>query len=64
MFTVLSYRLTAAPFHLPEGVIGAFFLIYLVGTLTSTQIGGLAMRFVRRTALYTCHYRVTPPQST
>ncbi len=52
VFTVLGYRLSAPPFGLPEGVIGAFFLIYLVGTVTSTYIGRLAERFGRRTALY------------
>ncbi|UQA92430.1 MFS transporter [Streptomyces halobius] len=52
VFTVLGYRLSAAPFGLPEGVIGAFFLIYLVGTVTSTCIGRFAERFGRRTALY------------
>ncbi|MFE7311635.1 MFS transporter [Streptomyces sp. NPDC057555] len=52
VFTVLGYRLSAAPFGLPEGVIGAFFLIYLVGTVTSTYIGRLAERFGRRTVLY------------
>ncbi|MFG3285499.1 MFS transporter [Streptomyces sp. NPDC048111] len=52
VFTVLGYRLSAAPFHLPEGVIGAFFLIYLVGTVTSARVGRIAERFDRRTALY------------
>ncbi|MGW2420099.1 MFS transporter [Streptomyces sp. NPDC001709] len=52
VFTVLGYRLSAAPFGLPEGVIGAFFLIYLVGTVTSTYVGRLAERFGRRTVLY------------
>ncbi|MFE6686293.1 MFS transporter [Streptomyces sp. NPDC057743] len=52
VFTVLGYRLSVAPFDLPEGVIGAFFLIYLVGTVTSTYVGRFAERFGRRTALY------------
>ncbi|MEU2790546.1 MFS transporter [Streptomyces sp. NPDC007100] len=52
VFTVLGYRLSAAPFGLPEGVIGAFFLIYLVGTVTSAYIGRFAERFGRRPVLY------------
>ncbi|MFI9081628.1 MFS transporter [Streptomyces sioyaensis] len=52
VFTVLGYRLSAAPFDLPEGVIGGFFLIYLVGTVTSASVGRLAQRLGRRRVLY------------
>ncbi len=52
VYTVLGYRLTAAPFDLPEGVIGALFLVYLVGTATSAAAGRLVGRLGRRGALY------------
>ena len=52
VYTVLGYRLTAAPFNLPEGVAGALFLVYLVGTATSAAAGRLVGRLGRRGALY------------
>lgn len=52
VYTVLGYRLTAAPFRLPEGVIGSVFLVYLVGTATSATAGRLVARLGRRGALY------------
>lgn len=35
VYTVIGYRLTAAPFSLPQGIIGSIFLVYLVGTVSS-----------------------------
>lgn len=52
VYTVLAYRLTAAPFDLPEGVIGSLFLVYLVGTATSAGAGRLVARLGRRGALH------------
>jgi YNFM family putative membrane transporter len=52
VYTVLGYRLTAAPFDLPEGVVGSLFLVYLVGTATSATAGRLVARLGRRGALY------------
>ncbi len=52
VYTVLAYRLSAAPFHLSEGLIGAMFLVYLVGTATSAGAGRLVARLGRRGALY------------
>ncbi|GHI38067.1 hypothetical protein Sviol_24750 [Streptomyces violascens] len=37
VYTVIGYRLTAAPFNLPQGLIGSIFLVYLVGTVSSPR---------------------------
>ena len=42
VYTVLGFRLEASPFGLSEGAVGAFFLIYLVGTVTSPRVGRVA----------------------
>ncbi|GAA1883522.1 MFS transporter [Streptantibioticus ferralitis] len=52
VYTVLGYRLTAAPFNLPEGLVGSIFLVYLVGTASSAAAGKLVARLGRRGALY------------
>ncbi|WP_322899742.1 MFS transporter, partial [Actinacidiphila rubida] len=50
VYTVLGYRLTAAPYHLSQTAIGAVFLVYLVGTGTSAASGTLQARIGRRGA--------------
>ncbi len=52
VYTVIGYRLTAAPFSLPQGVVGSIFLIYLVGTASSAAAGKLVARLGRRGTLY------------
>ncbi|GGR70476.1 MFS transporter [Streptomyces aureoverticillatus] len=52
VYTVIGYRLTEAPFSLPQGVIGSVFLVYLVGTVSSAAAGKLVARLGRRGALY------------
>ncbi|CCB76485.1 MULTISPECIES: MFS transporter [Streptomycetaceae] len=52
VYTVLGYRLTAAPFRLPEGLVGSIFLVYLVGTASSAAAGRLVSRLGRRGALH------------
>ncbi|WP_066945951.1 MFS transporter [Streptomyces lushanensis] len=52
VYTVIGYRLAGAPFHLPQGVIGSVFLVYLVGTVSSAAAGRLVGRLGRRGALY------------
>ncbi|MEU8541872.1 MFS transporter [Streptomyces sp. NPDC048717] len=52
VYTVIGYRLTEAPFSLPQGVVGSIFLIYLVGTVSSAAAGKLVGRMGRRGALY------------
>ncbi|MFF4403981.1 MFS transporter [Streptomyces sp. NPDC001262] len=52
VYTVIGYRLAAAPFSLPQGVVGSIFLVYLVGTASSAAAGKLVGRLGRRGALY------------
>ncbi|WP_367434256.1 MFS transporter [Streptomyces celluloflavus] len=52
VYTVIGYRLVAAPFNLPQGLVGSIFLIYLVGTVSSAVAGKLVARMGRRGALY------------
>ncbi|MFJ7075869.1 MFS transporter [Streptomyces sp. NPDC098781] len=52
VYTVIGYRLTEAPFSLPQGIIGSIFLIYLVGTVSASTAGRLVGRLGRRGALY------------
>ena len=51
-YTVIGYRLSAAPYSLPQGVVGSVFLVYLVGTVSSAASGRLVGRVGRRGALY------------
>lgn len=46
-FTMLGSRLQQDPWHLSEGAVALFFLIYLVGTAVTTYYGRLATRFSR-----------------
>ncbi|MGW6736117.1 MFS transporter [Streptomyces sp. NPDC055013] len=52
VYTVVGYRLTEAPFSLPQGIIGSIFLVYLVGTVSASTAGRLVSRLGRRGALY------------
>ncbi|MEU9111847.1 MFS transporter [Streptomyces sp. NPDC048483] len=52
VYTVIGYRLTSAPFNLPQGVVGSIFIVYLVGTVSSAAAGTLVARLGRRGALY------------
>ena len=52
VYTVIGYRLTEAPFGLPQGVVGSIFLVYLVGTVSASAAGRLVGRLGRRGALY------------
>jgi YNFM family putative membrane transporter len=52
VYTVIGYRLVAAPFGLPQGVVGSIFVVYLVGTFTSASSGRVVTRLGRRGALY------------
>ncbi|MGD3106747.1 MFS transporter [Streptomyces sp. YGL11-2] len=52
VYTVIGYRLVAAPFNLPQGIVGSIFVVYLVGTVSSAAAGKLVGRMGRRGALY------------
>ena len=40
VYTVIGYRLVEAPFSLAQGLIGSIFLVYLVGTVSSSRPAG------------------------
>lgn len=44
VYNLITYRLLAPPYSLPPPVVGAVFVIYLVGTVASTMMGRLADR--------------------
>ncbi|MEU0743444.1 MFS transporter [Streptomyces sp. NPDC006134] len=52
VYTVIGYRLSGAPFSLPQGIVGSVFLVYLVGTVSASTAGRLVGRLGRRGALY------------
>ncbi|CAL9510185.1 Inner membrane transport protein YnfM [Streptomyces sp. enrichment culture] len=52
VYTVIGYRLSDAPFSLPQGIVGSVFLVYLVGTVSASTAGRLVGRLGRRGALY------------
>ncbi|MGY0492179.1 MFS transporter [Streptomyces sp. WG-D5] len=52
VYTVIGYRLSAAPFSLPQGIVGSIFIVYLVGTVSSAAAGRLVGRLGRRGTLY------------
>ena len=51
IYNVLGFRLTAAPFELPQTLASLVFLAYLAGTWASARAGVEAGRFGRRTVL-------------
>lgn len=52
VYTVLGYRLSAAPFGLSQTALGFIFVVYLVGTFASAASGTLQARLGRRGGLY------------
>lgn len=52
VYNYISYRLIAAPYFLSQTLVGGIFLIYLVGTFSSTWMGRLADRRGRRQTLW------------
>jgi MFS transporter, YNFM family, putative membrane transport protein len=49
VYNAMGFRLTSAPFELSLGTAGLVFLVYPIGTLSSTIAGRMAERFSRRT---------------
>ncbi len=48
VYNALGFRLASAPFDLGPGAAGLVFLVYPIGTVSSTVAGRLADRFGRR----------------
>ncbi|WP_042431694.1 MFS transporter [Streptacidiphilus anmyonensis] len=53
VYTVLGYRLVAAPFDLPQALASSIFVVYVVGTVASAASARIGSRLGRRGALYT-----------
>ncbi|MDB5078055.1 MAG: transporter, partial [Chloroflexi bacterium] len=51
LYNYLGYRLTGAPYGLSQSAVGWIFLVYLVGTFSSSWMGGLSGRLGRRPVL-------------
>lgn len=51
VYNMIGFRLSAAPFGLPQSAVGLVFLLYLAGTVSSAAAGRLADRFGRKTVL-------------
>src|SRR5262249_14759668 len=53
LYNLLAFRLTAAPFCLPQTLVSLVFLAYLAGTWASSRAGAEAARCGRKTVLLT-----------
>ena len=51
IYNFLGFRLTSAPFHLPQTLVSLIFLAYLAGTWASARAGAEATRFGRKAVL-------------
>lgn len=51
LYNFLGFRLTAAPFNLPQHLVSLVFLAYLAGTWASSRAGAEATRFGRKPVL-------------
>lgn len=47
LYNYISFLLIAPPYHLSQTLVGSIFIIYLVGTISSTWMGNLASKFGR-----------------
>lgn len=52
VYTTMGYRLTAAPFNLPQGLASSIFAVYVFGTFASAASGRVSARLGRRGTLY------------
>ncbi|MGP4112919.1 MFS transporter [Streptomyces sp. 4N509B] len=59
VYTVIGFRLVSEPFGLSAGLAGSVFVIYLVGTGSSSVTGPVTDRLGRRGALYAAIVTVT-----
>ncbi|PAD33203.1 MFS transporter [Paenibacillus sp. 7523-1] len=47
LFNYIGFELTGAPYHLSQSLVGSLFVVYLMGTVSSTWMGRLADRYGR-----------------
>ncbi|TAN01556.1 MAG: MFS transporter [Rhodanobacteraceae bacterium] len=53
VYNYIGYRLLAPPYNLSQAVVGAIFVVYLIGTFSSPWVGHLAGKLGRRRVLWT-----------
>lgn len=51
LYNYIGFKLLDAPYHLSTSIVGSIFLIYLVGTFSSTWFGKLATRYGKTNTL-------------
>ncbi|ASA21468.1 MFS transporter [Paenibacillus donghaensis] len=51
LFNYIGFKLTAAPYNLSQSLVGSIFVVYLMGTFSSTWMGRLADRYGRSRVL-------------
>lgn len=51
LFNYIGFELTGEPYHLSQSIVGSLFVVYLMGTLSSTWMGRLADRYGRSNVL-------------
>ncbi|WP_339193611.1 MFS transporter [Paenibacillus sp. FSL P4-0176] len=47
LFNYIGFELTGGPYHLSQSIVGSLFVVYLMGTVSSTWMGRLADRYGR-----------------
>jgi len=47
LFNYIGFELTGEPYHLSQSIVGTLFVVYLMGTVSSTWMGRLADRYGR-----------------
>lgn len=47
LFNYIGFELTGEPYHLSQSIVGSLFVVYLMGTVSSTWMGRLADRYGR-----------------
>jgi YNFM family putative membrane transporter len=52
VYNYIGFRLRAVPYDLGDSAVGAVFLLYIVGSLSSAWVGGIAGRRGRRTVFW------------
>lgn len=53
LYNYIGYKLIAPPYNLSATLVGWIFIVYLVGTFSSTWFGSLSTKFGRQRILYT-----------
>lgn len=47
LFNYIGFELTGEPYHLSQSIVGSLFVVYLMGTVSSTWMGRMADRYGR-----------------